>query len=138
MTQTFHSKINLLTDQRLYDLFYSNSQWGMSDAIDDIIDNSPVQEYIIKSHPYWLPGLNGTHGDVTNSQVEYFKNYANSIQEQWDNIRTGHTRLVFLLQDWWSTMNEDEKAHAPNMEGEFNSLDLYTTLYYSLKTHVFI
>lgn len=135
MTQTFHSKINLLTDQRLYDLFHSNSQWGVSAAINSIVDNSPVQEYIIKSHPYWLPGLNGDHGDVTNSQVEYFKNYADSVETHWDNIRSGHTRLIFLLQDWWSTMNEDEKAHAPNMEGEFNSLDLYTTLYYSLKEH---
>ena len=135
MTQTFHSKINLLTDQRLYDLFHSNSQWGVSAAINGIVDNSPVQEYIIKSHPYWLPGLNGDHGDVTNSQVEYFKNYADSVETHWDNIRSGHTRLIFLLQDWWSTMNEDEKAHAPNMEGEFNSLDLYTTLYYSLKEH---
>ena len=133
MTQTFHSKINLLTDQRLYDLFYSNSQWGMSDAIDDIIDNSPVQEYIIKSHPYWLPGLSGAPGEVINSQVEYFKNYADSVETHWDNIRSGHTRLIFLLQDWWSTMNEEEKAHAPNMEGEFTSLDLYDTLYHSLK-----
>tara|TARA_B100000287_G_C20659182_1_gene789592 strand:+ start:968 stop:2176 length:1209 start_codon:yes stop_codon:yes gene_type:complete len=134
MTQTFHSKINLLSDDRYYDLFANLNQWGINhDEICAIIGDSPVQEYIIKSHPYWLPGLNGSATYETDPQTEYFKNYADSIETHWDSIRAGDTRLVFLLQDWWTTMNEQEKAHSPNMEGEFTSLDLYNTLYHSLK-----
>jgi len=126
-----HPKLHKLSHAYWGDTIGRPSSGFEIEELFKVIDSSTVEKYLIVEHPYHLDEYDGIPFD----QYRFFQNYPNSILEYHDKIKSGQIRLIFLLQDWWCTLNHAEMKNYPNNEGVLKSLNLYKTIYHSLKDY---